>query len=487
MTDHAGKQSRAYSAGAPTRAAEPSPGKRTLTERAYGAAIQRHAEASAQPATDDVHAAAARGIESPATSLPFMDRIQASFGRQHDLTSIQAHVGGAATAAASAMGASAYATGNHVAFAGAPDLHTAAHEAAHVVQQRTGVQLHGGVGRAGDGYERQADAVADRVVQGRSAAELFGPPAAGRDRGREEGVQHTCSTCGGAMNGASECSTCKPRAASASLPEAAAVQRQPKPDSGTRDAGVDAAPADAGAPRGGATDGGVTDGGNATDAGATDGGIKDAGTPASGGKNSGTAKASNPIDKTAEGLIAVAQAETPSIDKRAVQLVTQMLSAYYSSDASKFSSIVWVENEPGLLTTCPPSGGAKLTCTLKVGRYFVENTTKRHIARRVLQLGHEIQHVDQHQHGMAGEKKRHEREFLAFHWEATAPEAAGTGRMQHATRGDLIDGAIRHYNCLIDAQKTSYSAQYQQLLTLRKTEHTASGHDETPVPTECSG
>lgn len=35
-----------------------------------------------------------------------------------------------------ATGAEAFATGNHVAFASSPSLHTAAHEAAHVVQQR---------------------------------------------------------------------------------------------------------------------------------------------------------------------------------------------------------------------------------------------------------------------------------------------------------------------------------------------------------------
>jgi len=50
-----------------------------------------------------------------------------------------------------------------------------AHEAAHVIQQRGGVQLKGGVGEAGDAYERQADEVADRVVQGESAEELLGP------------------------------------------------------------------------------------------------------------------------------------------------------------------------------------------------------------------------------------------------------------------------------------------------------------------------
>jgi hypothetical protein len=56
---------------------------------------------------------------------------------------------------------------------GAPSVHTAAHEAAHVVQQRGGVQLKGGVGETGDAYERHADTVADAVVAGRSAEDLL--------------------------------------------------------------------------------------------------------------------------------------------------------------------------------------------------------------------------------------------------------------------------------------------------------------------------
>ena len=68
------------------------------------------------------------------------DREQA-FGFDHDLSGIRAHIGGPAAAAAEAIGATAYATGNDIAFASAPDLHTAAHEAAHVVQQRAGVHL----------------------------------------------------------------------------------------------------------------------------------------------------------------------------------------------------------------------------------------------------------------------------------------------------------------------------------------------------------
>jgi hypothetical protein len=75
-------------------------------------------------------------------------------------------VGGPAVQATEGMGARAYATGNHVAFGTTPELHTAAHEAAHVVQQRAGVQLYGGVGRSGDAYERHADAVADLAPGG---------------------------------------------------------------------------------------------------------------------------------------------------------------------------------------------------------------------------------------------------------------------------------------------------------------------------------
>lgn len=123
-------------------------------------------------ANQDVQSAAARGVSSPGGRLPFADEIQGSFGH-HDISDVQAHVGGAAAEASAAIGARAYATGNHVAFAGAPDLHVAAHEAAHVVQQRGGVQLKGGVGEAGDLYERHADAVADKVVAGQSAEALL--------------------------------------------------------------------------------------------------------------------------------------------------------------------------------------------------------------------------------------------------------------------------------------------------------------------------
>ena len=134
---------------------------------------------------DAIHGHARAGIQGPGGSLPHSDTIQKSFGH-HDVSGIVAHTGGAAAQATDAMGAQAYATGNHVAFNGAPSLHTAAHEAAHVIQQQGGVQLKGGVGAEGDRYEQHADAVADAVVAGKSAEGLLDQMAGG---GGGRGVQ----------------------------------------------------------------------------------------------------------------------------------------------------------------------------------------------------------------------------------------------------------------------------------------------------------
>lgn len=119
-----------------------------------------------------VHEAAQRGISGGGGALPHQDAIQKSFGA-HDVSGVKAHVGAEAAEATKAMGAEAYAKGSHVAFSGQPSLHTVAHEAAHVVQQRAGVSLSGGVGRDGDPYEQHADAVADLTVQGKSAEGLL--------------------------------------------------------------------------------------------------------------------------------------------------------------------------------------------------------------------------------------------------------------------------------------------------------------------------
>lgn len=85
------------------------------------------------------------------------------------------------------MGAEGFAVGDRVAFAKSPSLFTAAHEAAHVVQQRAGVALkkHG---TPGDVYERHADLVANEVVAGRSAERLLDQPPA-------PGAEHSAVQC----------------------------------------------------------------------------------------------------------------------------------------------------------------------------------------------------------------------------------------------------------------------------------------------------
>ncbi len=131
----------------------------------------------------------AAGIASQATAgsgsaLPMLGQIQSSFGK-HDVSGVRAHQGAGADAANRQMGSRAFATGSDVVLGNSgSDLHTVAHEAAHVVQQRGGVQLAGGVGQAGDAYEKHADQVADAVVAGRSAEGLLdAAPSGGSSAG----------------------------------------------------------------------------------------------------------------------------------------------------------------------------------------------------------------------------------------------------------------------------------------------------------------
>ena len=155
------------------RSYQPAAGKQTLVEQIVAPVVQQRAADKYDPSDEaTVHAAAPRGVATPASPLPFSDTLQRVFGR-HDVSSIQAHTGPEAAASAHVMGAKAYATGDHVVLGRGADLHTVAHEAAHVVQQRRGVQLQGGLGATGDAYERHADAVADRVVAGMSAKDLL--------------------------------------------------------------------------------------------------------------------------------------------------------------------------------------------------------------------------------------------------------------------------------------------------------------------------
>ena len=147
----------------------------TLTGGTYADQVAALAPVQMQGGRSDVngiHSLAARGTVGSGAQLPHLEKIQMAFG-SHDVSRVETYTGGRAAEANRSMGADAYATGNKIAFRHSPDLHTAAHEAAHIVQQRAGVSLKGGVGVAGDRYESHADRVADAVVKGESAQGLL--------------------------------------------------------------------------------------------------------------------------------------------------------------------------------------------------------------------------------------------------------------------------------------------------------------------------
>lgn len=150
------------------------------------------------------------GLRAATRPLPELERIQESFGR-HDVSDVQVQVGGPAEQANEQLGARAYTSGNKIAFKQEPDLRLAAHEAAHVVQQRRGVHLKGGIGEAGDPYEQQADRAADAVVAGLPAEPVLDEQA-GSDRANG-GVQRECE-CGG---GGGDCSACQSKTAEESV------------------------------------------------------------------------------------------------------------------------------------------------------------------------------------------------------------------------------------------------------------------------------
>ncbi|HEX8558108.1 MAG TPA: DUF4157 domain-containing protein [Pyrinomonadaceae bacterium] len=119
----------------------------------------------------------------------------------HDFARVRIHSGGRAAASARAVGASAYTVGRDVVFGeGQYEPGTArgrrllAHELTHVVQQRDATP-HAGlqaraleVGRSHTPAEREADAVAERVLAGEGAGPISGAPSASVQRqGEGEG------------------------------------------------------------------------------------------------------------------------------------------------------------------------------------------------------------------------------------------------------------------------------------------------------------
>ncbi|HEV7397406.1 MAG TPA: hypothetical protein VGN86_12915 [Pyrinomonadaceae bacterium] len=192
----------------------------------------------------------------------------------------------------------------------------------------------------------------------------------------------------------------------------------------------------------------------------------------------------NPLDARAQAIIAAANAPTPGIYGRAVATVWSILRIYYPSEATKVSWVVFAENVPGLITTRMGTGPAA-TGGIRVGRYFIEHVSAHSFARRVLQVGHELRHVDQYRAGMIGHDRQPEREFLGHCWAVFAGERPGTGRMSHSMRVAIIDAALGNLNCLTAQVRARYQKHEERLRAMRATEQTASGNAATLPPTTC--
>lgn len=192
-----------------------------------------------------------------------------------------------------------------------------------------------------------------------------------------------------------------------------------------------------------------------------------------------------PVDANAQRIIDLAQDTNRPIAERAVAVVQAIINQYFSTDSSKISQINYSAGEPGLRTTYAGQG-ASITGIIEVGSYFVQQTDQRHFARRVLQVRHEIEHVEQHRRGMRGETRADEREFLAFYHEALAVELPGTGRLQHSTRVQLIDTALSYYYCLTASLQQAHTTKRDELLARRPQEVRQSGSSLGTPPTTCS-
>lgn len=192
----------------------------------------------------------------------------------------------------------------------------------------------------------------------------------------------------------------------------------------------------------------------------------------------------NTVDARAAAIIATAAGSGPA-PARAMQVVNDMLCAYMPSELSKVRKITYFAGEPGLAVQSVGSG-ATTRGDICVGDNFLNGTTRGAISRRLLQLAHELEHIEQYRTGLAGGTNQDLREFLAFYHEGLADEFVGTGRMAHATRRGLIDAAIGRYFCLSSTLQTTHQSKLQDLLTRRRTVDGTNGNAPVAAPTTCT-
>ena len=192
----------------------------------------------------------------------------------------------------------------------------------------------------------------------------------------------------------------------------------------------------------------------------------------------------NPLDDKAKAITAKAKDTQVDSDKRAIQLVRDIIAEYYSGEAAKVDSIVFDDAKAGTgLNTQSVGSGATAKGKISLGNYFLNNVDS--FARRVLQVGHELQHIDQYRGGLAGGQNKDKREFLAFQDEALAAEKPGTGRLSNATRLRLIDAALSYFFCLSEEDQTAFDSKKLSLLKRRDDVNGKSGNPPIDPPTGC--
>lgn len=192
----------------------------------------------------------------------------------------------------------------------------------------------------------------------------------------------------------------------------------------------------------------------------------------------------NPLDAKAKAIIDKAKDTSVDIAKRAVQLVNDIIAEYYPGEASKVDTVVFDDKRAGSgLETQSVGSGATTKGNIAVGTYYVTNVDA--FARRVLQVGHELDHINQYRGGLAGGQNKNKREFLAFYNEALAEEKPGTGRMSFSTRRSLIDATLGYFYCLSADEQTDSESKKAALLKRRDEVNGKAGNEPTDPPTSC--
>ncbi len=185
-------------------------------------------------------------------------------------------------------------------------------------------------------------------------------------------------------------------------------------------------------------------------------------------------------DVHADAIVTKAKDTRVSLGDRAIEAVESIVREYY--DESLLSEVAYREREKGL-STSPVGKGRDLKGKIFVGKYFIEHIDA--FAHRVLQVGHELQHINQEREGMAGERNKDKREFLAFYWEGLEPTKDGTGPLPAATRRTIIDMALGYFNCFTADEQKALAAKQGELLTRRKDVDGKHGNSKVDPPTTC--